>query len=352
MAKTVKLDRHPGRRPPDARVTHVATKDVSAVRDLRDALVKLARRLGERRDGFGYLLVVDPRLSKSCIQDEVTGLTAAMRSDLANRFRLIVVENGEVTEKPADLPKADWAVLQQLPEMTADRGTRLPSPDTGNEVFLVILHQWLLGQGPMTSRRLEEVVGCNYRTVSAAVERLGPAIKQHSDRRVELKYFPREAWARFLAVAHKTRATMLFADASGQPRSPESLVRRLRRLDVPNVAVGGVLGAKRFYPDLDLTGAPCLDLVIHVPGKFADLDFIRRLDPALERTDDPHRPARLALRFIRRKESLFEIEKDGALWADPVECLLELHEARLEAQASEFAAHLANQRTKQNGKSR
>jgi hypothetical protein len=39
---------------------------------------------------------------------------------------------------------------------------------------------------------------------------------------------------------------------------------------------------------------------------------------------------------LRRAESLFQPGEDGLPWADPVECLLDLHEARLESQALEF----------------
>ena len=40
--------------------------------------------------------------------------------------------------------------------------------------------------------------------------------------------------------------------------------------------------------------------------------------------------------IIRRKDSLFETNPLGIAWADPVECLLDLHEMRLEPQALEF----------------
>jgi len=194
-------------------------------------------------------------------------------------------------------------------------------------------------------------VGCNYRTVSATVNRLGPVLRRHTNRRIELKHFPDDAWSRFVAVADKTRATMLYIDPSDQPRSPESLVQRLKRLGRGDIAVGGVLGAKRYDPDLDIVGTPRLDLCVHAPGKYVDLDFVQQLDPALERTQAPDRPARMALHFLRRETPLFDREPDGSLWADPVECLLDLYEARLESQATDFAEFLATRGRELSGES-
>jgi hypothetical protein len=50
--------------------------------------------------------------------------------------------------------------------------------------------------------------------------------------------------------------------------------------------------------------------------------------------------ALLVLHFVRRRETFFELGSDGVNWADPVECLLDLHEAHLEPQALELLNHL------------
>ena len=133
---------------------------------------------------------------------------------------------------------------------------------------------------------------------------------------------------------------MRFADRSGQPRSASSLAERLRELRPRGAAVGGVLGARHHHPGLDLAGLPRLDVSVHCPGRSADVSFVRRLDPALEVTSDPTEPARLVVHFVRHEESLFEIPAHGLPWADPVECLMDLHEARLEPQAAELARSL------------
>lgn len=183
---------------------------------------------------------------------------------------------------------------------------------------------------------LMEISGTSHPTVSRSLERFDHYLKRHSDRSAELRSFPREEWARLLAVSDEVRGTVRFADRSGQARSPESLLRRLRKIGGQDVAVGGVLGAKHYQPSLDLVGNPRLDISIHSGRKTADLSFVERLDPGLEKTVKRDESPTLVIHTIRRAASLFQHGEDSLPWADPVECLLDLHEARLESQALEF----------------
>jgi hypothetical protein len=173
------------------------------------------------------------------------------------------------------------------------------------------------------------------------VDKLGPAIERSTDQGIKLKYFPTEAWAEFVAVSRKARSTISYRDRSNQPRSPESLVKRLQKQGRTDIAVGGVLGAKHYYGALDIISSPRLDLCIHAPEKHIDLEFVEKLDPALKRTDDPHARVHPALHFIRRKESSFEYDETGIRWADPIECLADLVEARQDKLAMEFLSYLA-----------
>ncbi len=324
---------------------------VTAARGMRDALVSLSMTLAEQKKINGYLLLIDPGLSKAFLEAELKRFKCALRSDIAERLQLVVVKGGRLTDGTRVISQDDHAILQRALDMQEDRRTVLPSPNKQDEVFLLMLRQWVNGQGPMTSKWIEKMVGCNYRTVASAIDRLGHAIRRDSDRSVSLKYFPEQDWGRLLAVIGKTRSTLLYADASDQPRSPESLLLRVTSLSRQDVAVGGVIGAKRYYPDLDIVGTPRLDLAIHCPGKRVDLAFVQKLDPALDRTRDAHRPARLALHFVRREDALFDRDQDGSQWADPVECLLELYNARLDQQARSLQEFLAMRGRKLSGKS-
>jgi len=313
---------------------------LSAARSLRDALVALAMSLAEKDDLHGYLVLLSPRLSKPFLDAELDGLKAALRPDLAKRLHLVISEGGKIVEGAESIRQDDRVLVEKGIRLEDASRNALPPASKQDEVFLIMLHQWVTGQGPMTSKWLENTVGCNYRTVASAIDRLGPAVSRCSDRSVSLKYFPEQDWGRLLATM-KVRSTMRYIDESGQPRSPESLLKRLQMLERHDVGIGGVLGAMRYYEDLDIVGSPRLDLCVHCPNGTVDTEFVSRLDPALKRTRDTHNPAQLALHFIQRKEPMFDHKSDASIWADPVECLLHLYSARLDIQARGFQDFLA-----------
>ena len=315
-----------------------------AIRQVRDALVKLIKRLVQSPDKSAYLVLIDPQISRASLEDELNNLKAAMRSEVAGRLHLVVVVQQRIEGLPANISPSDIELLNQKIEESAVAFAPLPRPDMQSEVLKVLIHQWALDQGAMTFDWLSNTVGCTYRTVANMVEALGPAIDRSTDQGIKLKYFPRQAWAQFMARSRKSRATADYVDRSGQPHSPESLVKRLMSLDRDEVAVGGVLGASHYYPKLDMVSAPRLDLSVHVRGKHADLEFVGQLDPGLERVDVDDRPTPLVLHFVRRKESLFSKDDKGILWADPIECLADLQEARLDQQATEFESYLLKRR--------
>lgn len=130
--------------------------------------------------------------------------------------------------------------------------------------------------------------------------------------------------------------TLRFADVSDQRSDPTRLLRRLTQAAPAGIAVGGVAGARHHHPNLDLAGLPRLDLSVHAPGREADIGFVRRLDPALTQVTDPAAPAVVILHFVRHHEALFVPGPSGQPWADPLECLFDLHEAGLQAQAAEL----------------
>jgi hypothetical protein len=114
------------------------------------------------------------------------------------------------------------------------------------------------------------------------------------------------------------------------------MLRRLQRLQRDDLAVGGVWGAKHYQPGLDLAGNPRLDICLHASGKRVDWSFVEQLDPALEMTRRRDEAPTLVVHVLRRATSLFRPNADGLPWADPVECLLDLHEAHFETQAHDF----------------
>jgi hypothetical protein len=196
----------------------------------------------------------------------------------------------------------------------------------------------------VTSEWLARKAGCSYPAVARALNSLGGLVERRSDRRVTLRWFPKDEFSRLLAVADRARSTARFADHSGQPRPMESYLRRLEKLNPTGLALGGVPGAKHYYPELDIVGTPRLDLSVHCPGKRLNPEFIERLDPALKRVIDPLAPANVVVHAVRHADPYFTSRDGGLMWADPVECLFDLHEARLDMQAGQFLDALQRRR--------
>jgi hypothetical protein len=313
----------------------VKSKDA---RSLRTALMEMARVVSSDRARRAVLVLEEPAITESRLHEEWQGAASVIRPGLFNRLAMVIRQSGKWGGLPAAPEAGELPLLEKILRYEI---ARRPAPSGRNseahhEILRILIHQWVLGRGPLPIRSLMKISGTSHPTVARSLDRLDHYLKRHSDRSVELRIFPRDEWARLLAVADDVRGTVRFTDRSGQPRSPESLLRRLRQLQPPDVAVGGVLGAKHYLPTLDLVGTPRLDISIHSGHQAADLSFVERLDPGLERAVRRDESPILVVHTIRRAESLFQPGDDPLAWADPVECLLDLHDANLESQALEF----------------
>ncbi len=315
-------------------------QDITATRTLRAELLTVAAAVAQTPGRTGILRLVHPRISEQRLEQEWRAAVEVVRPNILSRLCVQVdLPDGRsrvFTAQRGTLPET-WT-----PHPAPRRGFRLPARDLSFAVEKLLVWAWLTREGPLTRTWVERTVGCTYPTVAAVVERLGSAILRHPDRRIELKSVPREEWARLFALSGKARSVMRFVDRSGQTGTAAGLLQRLGRLVPSGVAVGGVAGTRYHYPDLDLVGLPRLDLSVHAPNRDVDIGFIRSLDPALKQAKDSAEPALLVLHFVRHREPLVVPNPGSLPWADPVECLLDLHEAGLEAQALEFLDTLAS----------
>jgi hypothetical protein len=319
---------------------------MDAIRNLRTGIFQLAYSVVKAAPGRkGVLVLAESKMTEKRMQEEWQYASMVLKPELMERLGLVMYKDGQITGYPVEPEPAMKNRIQKFVLPEADReGTHIPKGDYYYEVLKVLIHQWFMNKGPMTADWLSRASGCSYPTVAAARRRLGPAIKLGSYRRLELANFPDEEWGSMVAVSGRVRATMRFADRSGQPRTPGSYMRRLAKMDRPDIGVGGVEGGSHYLESLDITGSPRLDLTVHIPGGRADLSFVEKLDPALCRIDDGSVPANVVVHFIRRRDSLFEPGAEGIFYADPVECLLDLHESRLEDQARQLFEALCARR--------
>lgn len=337
-------------------------------RDLYSAMVDLASTLKENPNKYVCLLLVDSGLSRDRLRREWELLQTILREDVSKHLGLASYRDDKLDFVLGHFLQQYHDRLQEIASQdikSTQHHVRLSDPDYPGEVLRLMILLWLTtdknasdivasdplpyAQASPPSRdrqgfsitRLEQSIGASYRTVIRALDTLRPGLKQYSDHSVALTAFPRMAWEKFVILADTSRSTMYYADRSGQPRSPQSLMQRLQALSRQDIAIGGIAGAMRIYQDLDLVGLPRLDLHVHVPGSNTDLSFIRKLDPALKETDAHDEKPSLAIHFLRRKESYFRIDNDQRLWADPIECLVDLITMRMDYQALQFRNALA-----------
>jgi hypothetical protein len=208
----------------------------------------------------------------------------------------------------------------------------------------ILLLNWLNGRGPQTIKSLGEEAGTSYPTTAAAINTLEAqgTLYVEKDRSVSLRYFPTEQWRKWIASGFTHRKSARFIDRSTQPRPPSSLIKRLQRLNRDDIAISGIEGAREHYPELDLSGALRLDLVLHGSHK-SDLSFVQKLDPALQLADNPYHQADLVIHFLDRPATHFE-RYGELLIADPLECLADLYDLKLDQQADQMLNFLTEKK--------
>lgn len=310
---------------------------VDSVRSVRMAMINLAYALAHEPGRRGYLLLVDAKITERRLREEWQNSESVLRGEILHRVTICLAHHGQYSGIPHDPPRELWPLFDEFLR-EASGGALRPSGKTDYAFVVqkVLLHHWLLSGEPVTAEWLARAAGCSYLTVSRVIKRLGSLVERTSDRRITLRFFPREQFARLIAIQEKARSTVRFADRSGQPRALDANLGRLHRMNLAHVAVGGVPAAKHYLPELDLVGTPRLDVSVHCHERPFDLAFVRELDPALKREDDPLRPAHLAVHAVRHADPLFTAREGGLWWADPLECLFDLNEAHLDLQAEQL----------------
>lgn len=318
---------------------------VAGLRNVRLGLMHLAYALTEHPNSEGYMLLSDVEVTWDRLEAEWQKAAAVLRKEPLDRMVLCVEAKGEIRGIPRTPDQMTQRILLDVLEV--QRGKNRPHQaraDASFVVLKVLLHHWLTNGEFVTANWLARTAGYSYPTVANVLSRLGSLIERGPKRRLRLRWFPHEEWVRLISLSDQARSTVRFADRSGQPRAPEAHLERLERINPKGVAVGGVIGAKHYFPDLDIVGTPRLDISVRASDHRANFDLIRRLDPALQCVDDPREPASVVVHTIYHADPLFEPRAWGLQWADPVECVLDLHDARLDLQAGQFLDALRQRR--------
>jgi hypothetical protein len=324
--------------------------DARDLRRLRSSLVEMGRIA---RQGQHSILILDePQISNDRLFVEWQGIQTLFQPDILESMTLYIRRESDMNEiLGCPLTDQDDDAIEEVAKYARERSLRPSrgSSEASFDILRVMLIHWLRKAGPVTSKDLSQETGFSYPTIARTLNDLEPHLNRHSDRRVELHSFPKEAWLKLVAQIDKVRGSRGYTDRSGRPRPPEILLDRLKENSLRNlchnaVAVGGTFGARNYLPGIDLFGNPRLDLVIdahsgrgHRPVAIDTL--IRKIDPALKPAERGE-PCQVVVHTLYRHKSFFTEANDGTFYADEVECLLDLHEARLEQQALEFLEKL------------
>jgi hypothetical protein len=149
-----------------------------------------------------------------------------------------------------------------------------------------------------------------------------------------------------LAREHaRQRKVQVFTDPTGLS-SPEQMFKRLVRLQAADkisrqVRVGGVIGATGYFPALDITAAPRLDLCADVdPAQLAAI-----LDAALVPKTRPEQRVALAVHVTRDTAGLTDpgvglLGQAQVQPASELDCLSDLVEMGFTREATDMAHHV------------
>lgn len=201
----------------------------------------------------------------------------------------------------------------------------------------------LCNQPPVTVKRLQETSGASYPTVATVLKELADKgwLEDGSERGVRLRHLTIGEWMELGREHARLRKVVLFTDPTGHA-SPEQMAKRLARLQEADrlprsIRIGGVLGASRHFPELDITAAPRLDLSVEMePAYVAEM-----IDAGLRPKTRPEQRVALAVHATRDPwVSTNPGSQPPERWAGELECLADLIEMGFTREASEMAHHM------------
>lgn len=309
------------------------------LRGVQSALVRLARILNDNPEKKAILILDDTRISSSRLQEEWIGLSSIFQSSIFSRLGLLVFSGGFQQECLGKIDEALYPIaieIQKKLRVGASELKRKAKTDAHFEILRVLLIQWFRRTGPMPIYELTAATGFSYPTIAKSLNKLQDHLYRQSDRSVELRSFPREEWLKLISQASDNRNSKGFV--ANRPRPMEHLLERLQEVAAQEVALGGISGVRYYMPDINMLGIPRLDITVHRWDESKIKSLARKIDPGLREVVKGELP-QIAIHQLHRQESFFTTGPKIA-FADEVDCLLDLYEARLEGQAMEFLDYL------------
>lgn len=309
------------------------------------AIFGLAIAAAQRPDVSATLIANVPTIRAQRLRMEWEAARSALHTRVANRLSLVAIAADGDLALPATDPELR-RLLAFTREALSNEPRRDATPRVGSwsqrsyGIWRVLFDAWLRGEAPLASQEVGRRAGASQPMVRLTVERLLAMgeLERSRSRRVSFRGVPHRSLAELALLADRFRRTSSFVDGTGRAPELEALLRRIERHAPPDVALGGVIAARRYHRELDLNGLPRIYLTV-VGGE--PTPWMERVDPALR----PGRPGGAgAVVTIHRNleaEAGFERGADGQRpLTGPAEVVLDLLDLRLTDQAETLIRHL------------
>jgi len=314
---------------------------VNDLRLVQSTILNLAKILSELPDYACVFIIDGTRISKSRLWDEWQSLYKLLQPSILNRLRMVVFAKGSIIEKFGELNNDEIDALVEIREKLSKNSFENLNhkKDALFEILRVLLVHWFRRLGSLQLSQLEQISGYSYPTVARTLNKLDDYLIRYSDRSVELKSFPQRNWLKLITTSDEKR--LVFGYWAYRPKSMEDIIRRVQERHENDIAFGGIIGARYYLPSINLIGIHRLDLTVLKWDSLKIEILIQELDPGLKKIERGTLP-QVVVHNLTRAESLFN---QGEIFniADEVECLLDLHEARLESPFSELLEHFKEQ---------
>jgi hypothetical protein len=312
--------------------------NVKDIRLFQSSLIRLSRILTDMPNHIGILILDGTKLSGPRLKEEWDNFSKFVKPDIFSRLKLVVLSKYEVTEKIGDINKDETDIVLEIHEKYSQKSIEknVRKPDAFFEILRILIIQWFRVNGPLQVNKICQLSGYSYPAVSSALEKMELQLRKHSNRSVELKSFPQDLWFKLKAASDNVRLPQGFW--ANKSRDTEYLKNKILNKTNFEVGFGGIIGTKHYFPGIDLLGIPRLDLTVQKWSNSKIENFVKSLDPGLKKVQPGQLP-QIVIHNIHRNEPLF-VNDGSMLFADELECLLDLHESRLEQQASELLQFL------------
>lgn len=314
---------------------------VNDLRLVQSTILSLAKILSEFPDHTCVFIIDGTKISKSRLWDEWQSLYHLFQPSILKRLRMVVFAKGSIIDKFGELNNDEIDALVEIREkLSKDIFENVyHKKDALFEILRILLVHWFRRSGSLQLSKLEQLSGYSYPTVAATINKLDDYLIRYSDRSVELKSFPQRNWLKLITMSDETR--LVFGYWAYRPKSMEDLIKRVQERHENDIAFGGIIGARYYLPGIDLVGIHRIDLTVLKWDSSKIETLIRELDPGLKKIERGTLP-QVVVHNLTRSESLFSQGEKFNI-ADEVECLLDLHEARLESPFSDLLEHCKEQ---------